>query len=568
MIFPRSPPPLTGPRRRNRRIKLGEMLLMIFLHIVIFFIYALFISQQSHNQNQNNSELSSPLLQQLKQFKRQNQNQHLPTNTKTNAQTLTKYEPEYPRESRIENFPTHAAQQEMAKHDRYIVHSILYSEMLTTEYLKQHWSIPINGKGPWRFPKKLCINITVKNREVPYINALIMSLMGSHELGEENQYLNRKIPFGHRLLSYIKLNVLDAERDRPFADYDDLRLKIFQLPFLEKHSVLKHDSFMNQNGKGRAIGLGSSPKLDKIQDIITSAHICLESGLPWCLMMEEFTIVPSEFLNSLKRFVISPLESFAAAHRVGMETDGEVFKRTKKMSVTSLFSAYNSDVEDVMRVHDVEYSVTRYQEDRAMLNSELMAMDLEEHTFEYEMYPLPLMDSKDSMAQGQGGFDSAMLFHSSMLQKELIPMLEQLKSAEQARIVGDWWVRSSDETDDVDVDSLDLEREFSLYTGIQRLRVEPSLVNRIGFYHEDFGGKRRTVSEGNRIGITNWLTDPRFLFEAGEYSEGKDDFCELDNGLWIWDAFYNHDDMSCCKEYFKEKDRCKEETEYRRTHET
>ena len=70
-----------------------------------------------------------------------------------------------------------------------------------------------------------------------------------------------------------------------------------------------------------------------------------------------------------------------------------------------------------------------------------------------------------------------------------------MKSAEQARIVGDWWVRSdSDEKDDVDVDSLDLEREFSLYTGIQRLRVEPSLVNRIGFYNQDFGGnKPRTV---------------------------------------------------------------------------
>ena len=181
-------------------------------------------------------------------------------------------------------------------------------------------------------------------------------------------------------------------------------------------------------------------------------------------------------------------------------------------------------------------------------------MGLDEHSFEYEMHSIPSMDPKYSKVQGQGGFDFAMLFHSSMLQTELIPMLEQLKSAEQARIVGDWWVRSgSDEKDDVDADSLDLEREFSLYTGIQLLRVEPSLVNRIGFYNQDFGGKHRTVDEGNRIGITNWLTDPRFLFEAGEYSEGKDDYCELENGLWIWDSFHNHDDMSCCKEEFMEK---------------
>ena len=149
-----------------------------------------------------------------------------------------------------------------------------------------------------------------------------------------------------------------------------------------------------------------------------------------------------------------------------------------------------------MKIHNVEYSVRRYAEDRAKLNSERSAMGLDEHSFEYEMHSIPSRDSKYSKVQGQGGFDSAMLFHSSMLQTELIPMLEQLKSAEQARIVGDWWVRSgSDEKDDVDVDSLDLEREFSLYTGIQRLRVdEPSLVNRIGFYNQDFGGKpSRTV---------------------------------------------------------------------------
>jgi hypothetical protein len=554
------------------------MLFMIFLHFVIFFIYSIFISQQSHYQN--NAELSSPLLQKLLYFKRHksiNIDTNSDTNSDTNTKTLvTKYEPDYPRESRIENFPTHASRQEMAKHDRYIIHSILYSEMLTPAYLQQHWSIPIPNslnssnprKGPWKFTQKLCVNITVKNREIPYINALIMSIMGSHESKEENKSLNTDIPFGHRLLSYLKLNLLDAERDRLFdsddgtADYDDIRVKIFQLPFLEKHSVWKYDHHTFVSVSPR------SPKLDKIQDILTSAHICLESKLPWCLMLEEYTIVPRDFLNSLKRFVIAPLESFAASHRVGMETDGEVFKRTKKMSLISLFSAYNSIEGDLMRVHDVEYSSSRYEEDRGKLNSERSALGLDKHSSAYEMHSIPIRDSTDSKTQGQGGFDSAMLFHSSMLKTELIPMLEQLKSAEQARIVGDWWVRGSiDGTNVVDVDSLDLEREFSLYTGIQRLRVEPSLVNRIGFYNQDFGGKPRTVDQGNRIGITNWLTDPRFLFEAGEYSEGREDFCELDNGLWIWDSFHNHDDKSCCTEEFMEKPRCIEEEEYRLDHE-
>jgi hypothetical protein len=157
-----------------------------------------------------------------------------------------------------------------------------------------------------------------------------------------------------------------------------------------------------------------------------------------------------------------------------------------------------------------------------------------------------------------------MLFHSSMVQNELIPMLQQLESAENARIVGGWF--RSDQKDEVGVDSLDLEREFSLYTGIQRQRVEPSLVNRIGFYDQDFGGWQRGTSEKDRIGITNWLTDPRFLFEAGAFYEGREEFCELDNGNWIWDSFYESEQKSCCKEEFMKSQICEEEEEYRLRH--
>ena len=78
----------------------------------------------------------------------------------------------------------------------------------------------------------MCVNsITVKNREIPYINALIMSIMGSHELGEQNKSLNTKIPFGNRLLSYIKLNLLDAERDGILMTMMISGLKSFNCPF-------------------------------------------------------------------------------------------------------------------------------------------------------------------------------------------------------------------------------------------------------------------------------------------------------------------------------------------------
>jgi len=526
---------------------LEEIILMILLHYGIFFIYATI--QQSHNHN----GIASPLKLQMNDFKTNHR-------TKWITEKRTKYEPNYPKQSRIEHFPTRAAQREMAKHDRYIVHSILYSEMLSQQYLQANWQIPEidKNKGPWRYQQKVCINIMVKIRKIPYINALIMTLMGSHELKEQNHALKKGIPFGHRLLSYTKLNLLNVERDQPFDEYDDVRIKIFQLPFLHKHHVREYHRFMKQD----IYEVGRSHRLDKIQDFLASAHICMESDLPWCLMMEEFTVVTEAFLTSLKNFVIAPLESYAATHRVGMESDGQVFKRLKKMSVVSLFSAYDSQAGDVMRVHDVGYSSMMYEKDRAKLNSERKAMGLKEHSLQYELYPLPLLESND--ANAQGGFDCAMLFHSSMVQNELIPMLQQLESAENARIVGGWF--RSDQKDEVGVDSLDLEREFSLYTGIQRRRVEPSLVNRIGFYDQDFGGWQRGTSEKDRIGITNWLTDPRFLFEAGAFYEGREEFCELDNGNWIWDSFYESEQKSCCKEEFMKRQICEEEEEYRLRH--
>ena len=64
---------------------------------------------------------------------------------------------------------------------------------------------------------------------------------------------------------------------------------------------------------------------------------------------------------------------------VGMETDGEVFKRTKEKSLIRLLSAFNPITGDLMKIHNVEYSVRRYAEDRAKLNSERSAMGLDEH---------------------------------------------------------------------------------------------------------------------------------------------------------------------------------------------
>jgi hypothetical protein len=496
---------------------------MLVLHFVIFFIYAAMCTPDINiDPHPNGIQVQNPLQAQLQKFKQTLQTSSTAlTNTITNPYNLIQYEPSYPQQTRIHNFPTHASQQEMAKHDRYIIHGILYSEMLTRDYLQQHWSIPdtSHSVGPWKLTRKLCINITMKNRSVPYINALLMTLMMSHAEGENVIHLNPGVKAGHRLLSYAELNLLDAERRD--KTYDEIRGKHRNLEFLHHYDVMEMVKQGNRDSR----------RLIQIQDFLVSARICVKSGLDWCLMMEEFTVVPLNFLDSLKRFVISPLESYIAAHRFeGSDSgerlsDGDVIR--KKMSLVSLFSAYDSQEGGLMKVHDVEYSRNKYEKDRAKLNSERRALSLKEHSFEYEMHPI--YDHNDGDAAGArtmnafGGFDSAMLFHTSMVKNELIPMLTKLLEAEERKLWGEWARKgfttgtkeSSEENEQHDdANALDLEREFSLYTGIKRYRVEPSLVNRIGFYDDEFDSRHR---EENDLGITNWLTDPRFLFEAGPY---------------------------------------------------
>ena len=99
--------------------------------------------------------------------------------------------------------------------------------------------------------------------------------------------LNQNVMGGRRLLAYAELNLLDTERDD--KNYEEVRKKIHDLEFLHHYDV---SEMMNSNGKGNR----KSERLLKIQDLLASARICVKSGLPWCLMMEEFTVVPLNFL--------------------------------------------------------------------------------------------------------------------------------------------------------------------------------------------------------------------------------------------------------------------------------
>lgn len=478
---------------KNRKSLLEDVILMVFIHFILFFIY-IFASTNYLSGNYSNNDLLTDI---MKDFK--DGSKHL-----YEKLLVTRYEPNYPKISRIHYFPTYATEKEMAKHDRYLVHGILYTELLNDDYIAEHWYDPDKTIVEDRdFPefeeleqRKVCINIMMRNGPLPYINALIMTLMKSHDSDEE---LNTKLGAGHRLLSYTQLNILDTERyDR---NYDDIRIKVMNLPFIKLHSVPKNFILNKFHNK----------RMNKINDYITSAKVCIESDLPWCLMLEEFTVVPIDFLESLKQFVIAPLETYAKSH--AYENEDPV---ASLMSVLTLFSAYKEAEQSVIEIHDVKYSSEKYETDRGKLNSERHNLKMDELQREYEMYSIPNLASESV----RGGFGAAMLFPLSTMKKDVLPMLELLKKQERNRLM----LPNLGAKDDFE-DVFDLEYEISVYTKQKRYRLEPSLVNRIGFYDDGFAPSGNRDKSKQQIGIENWWTDPRFVFEAGEYSEDREEWC-------------------------------------------
>lgn len=345
--------------------------------------------------------------------------------------------------------------------------------------------------------------------------------MGSHNTGDDlfPAYKRGRGSGGHQVLSYAQVHIVDTElHDLP---YDEARQIIQSLPFVETHSI-RETSLDFWSGL-------TSRRLETIYQYLVAARVCQTSGLDWCLMMEEYTIVPMNFALKLKQFVTAPWQTYSHVHGKDGESSKEVLARS--FSSISLFSSFNQDSNDPMMPHNIEYSQGRYMYDRAKLNSERYTLDLPAHHDTYQMKPV---------LKGDDGANAAMLFTNHVTTTQLIPMLEKLYEAERFKLTGDYSGKS--------VMSFDLEKELALYMEVPRFRTEPSLVNRIGLYDEYYPGSsdNRDSSYKQTIGITNWLTDPRFVFDAGRYWDDSVEYCLDTDSNWIYDPYFEDKNKSCC----------------------
>jgi len=403
----------------------------------------------------------------------------------------------YPKFSRVHSFPTSSFEKELSLHDRYIIHGIYYTDKLNETYLNFHWSLP----KP--YDQKVCMLIFMNNAKIPYINALLMSLM--------NQFNGFNTKHGYELLSYMEINVVDTERR--IIQYDSIRQSILELPYIYYH----HMPIVN-------ISRYTSKRYLKLENYIYSVKICLKSGLQWCLMLQDYTILPLDFLSSLKSYVTSPLNSLLLFHNA-----------SNVLSIISLFSISDTFSKRILNITDVDYSIYHYNNDRGKLNSERKAMNITKYKGIYRMYIVSNQNGNNGTINNISG-DSAMLFHRDVVKWKLIPFLNKMIIHEEHKLKNNIGNLKQD---------LHLEVEFPLYTGVKRRQIEPSLVNSIGFYRNDDYNQNNVLQVRNSqdkksIIIpsflnTHWLTDPRFLFDAGKYEEGRDFWFQHLNGSWLYD---------------------------------
>ena len=356
----------------------------------------------------------------------------------------------YPRSSHIMDYYTSATELEIEKHDRLIVQGMVFmkEKMLRQETIDQYTPTPEQKKKQF-----VCVNIYLCNRSVPYINSLLMSLL-SHSSTQHVQ----------TFLETAQVRMLNTEKRPGKTDFPYMGKVISGLPFVHKVHHVNYPDEIYQ----------SKSDLDFreqfISDQISGLNICIESGLPYCIMMEEDAVVPVDFASLLLEHVINPLEKDEILNRKG---SGQV-------SLISLYSYYNLVHFGEERLHYSSYAKRRYQQERAKSNAERYSQGL------------PPYQSNYTVKEKVYKYGTVAILYTRD---------SALKLVDYLRSVGVEPIHNADEF-------INAEEYFPQVMKIPRRHVEPSMVNHIGYYSERMGSGDTMFSQLN--------TDVRFNFDAGK----------------------------------------------------
>jgi hypothetical protein len=276
-------------------------------------------------------------------------------------------EPGYPKRTHLVDYTTSATENEIEKHDRLLVQSIYYMKnylhsnihSADTSIQKSKNNLNSNHNAT----PKICLNIYLCNRRIPYINSLFMTL---------TSFSNNQHQQSFRSSTQVHLLNTEKRKNRLYFPY--LEEQLSKIDFIhEVHNVTYADEIYANVTKDREL----DSKESFISDTLSGLKICLKSGLPYCVMMEEDAIVPVDFISLLLEQVIQPLEKKGLLN----PEDG-----TGSISVLSLYSYYNLVFFGPHRLHYTRYSKNKYQEDKAKLNIERWGLNMVPYYPQYNIF--------------------------------------------------------------------------------------------------------------------------------------------------------------------------------------
>ena len=384
--------------------------------------------------------------------------EQLPTNPDPNKMDVP--EPGYPKETHLVDYQTSASEKEIEKHDRFLVQGM--------HYMRTHDFSPLSdtianykhqSKAKDEAPKpKVCLNIYLCNRRIPYINSLLMTLTSFTNSSNEMD-----------LIKLAQVNLLNTEKRPERMEFRYVRETLSKLPFVHKvHDITYRDEIYEQITDRELIF-----REKFISDEISGLKICIESGLDYCVMMEEDAVVPVDFMTLLHDNVIQPLEEEESI----VQVDG-----SGGISVLSLYSYFNLVYKGANRLHDPRYAKRRYINDVARGNAERYSQGMPPFPRDYEIVEKNYM------------YGTVAMVYTHASAKKLVEYLQK---------VGVDPIHNADEF-------MNADEYFPSVTGIPRKHVQASLVNHIGYYSE----RMAAFTENGMFSQLN--TDARFLFDAGE----------------------------------------------------
>ena len=243
-----------------------------------------------------------------------------------------------PRISPFEYFKTAAVQEEVRKHDRMIVHATSYINRMTPKK-RIKWNVTSKQASK----QKVFLGISVTNRDVPYINTLIMSLLEGNKPDELN--------------SMFQIHLFNTERRVEHLSFPLWRDQLSKIPLFHLHNFSANSSLTRKGHRNQFF-----------QDTRRGIELCVESKLAWCLLIEEDAVAPSHFTQLFEKFVLQPLK--------GQEN---------KISVVSLYSYYNLVTKGPHRISENNYASNGYLKDREKSNAERLELGLDPYKASYKI---------------------------------------------------------------------------------------------------------------------------------------------------------------------------------------